>query len=311
MATPRRPEKVSDEERVEPKLDSVYDFIYVDYRRIGLFLSQFDDSGLLQQLEQSEAVTEGTDNTGDRSVGVNVGVFSGKSGSGRKTTEGRSESSKRVYDPLWTNVLTFLDFLQERDLLRRDIKAARIGQIGLFSGSLTIVNASLLKTVLQSSFVREQFTTQQIAVLTQQHAALVKTNQLAMATPAPTPEMIRTNVNGNLDTICTIPIVNYGKSVVGEHTIWYPLSDEFVVGSIGDLILKHSTNVSGKWHIVGVVDAVPDEFVPLSIDAFLATPIKSLEQFVKGLARVSRTILGRPATAYGVTPIVIFRQIAD
>jgi hypothetical protein len=105
--------------------------------------------------------------------------------------------------------------------------------------------------------------------------------------------------------------VNYGKSVVGENTIWYPLNDDFLVGSIGDLILKHSTNVSGEWHIIGVVDAVPDEFVPLSMEAFLAMPIQSLEQFVEGLARVSRTILGRPSAAYGVTPIVIFRQIAD
>ncbi len=190
MATPRRPKKVSDEERVEPKLDSVYDFIYVDSRRIGLFLSQFDDSGLLQQIEQSEGVTEGTDNTRDRSLTVNVGVVRGKLGAGGKTAEGRNESSKRVYDPQWTNVLTFLDYLQEGDLLQRDITAARIGQIGLFSGSLTIVNAAILKTVLTSSFVREQYTAQQILVLTQQHAALVQANQLA--TPAPTPEMIRT-----------------------------------------------------------------------------------------------------------------------
>jgi hypothetical protein len=105
VATSRRPEKVSDEERVEPKLDSVYDFIYVDSRRIGLFLSQFDDSGLLQQIEQSEAITEGTDDTGDRSPTVNLGVIGGKLGAGGKTTEGRNESSKRVYDPQWTNVL--------------------------------------------------------------------------------------------------------------------------------------------------------------------------------------------------------------
>ncbi len=124
--------------------------------------------------------------------------------------------------------------------------------------------------------------------------------------------MIRTNVNANLDTICTVPIVNYGKSVVGENTIWYPLSDDFVVGSIGDLILKHSTNVSGEWHVVGVVDAVPDDFVPLTLEQFfVGTPVQSLEQFVERLARASRTILGRPSAAYGVTPIVIFRQIAD
>jgi hypothetical protein len=115
-----------------------------------------------------------------------------------------------------------------------------------------------------------------------------------------------------MDTICTVPIVNYGKSVVDENTIWYPLSDNFVVGSIGDLILKHSTNVSGEWHILGVVDAVPDEFLPLTLEQFFAgTPVQSLEQYVEGLARVSRTILGRPSAAYGITPIVIFRQIAD
>jgi hypothetical protein len=59
----------------------------------------------------------------------------------------------------------------------------------------------------------------------------------------------------------------------------------------------------------GILDRVPSAF---ESEQFLAgTPVQSLEQWVEGLARVSRTIFGRPPAAYGVTPIVIFRKIAD
>ena len=108
-------------------------------------------------------------------------------------------------------------------------------------------------------------------------------------------------------------MVDYGKSVVGESTIWYPLIDDFVIGTIGDIVLKHLTIVSGEWHIVGVVDALPDQFVSLSLMEFLATNLQNqnLEAYTEALARLSRSMFGRPSTAYGVTPIVIFRQIAD
>lgn len=43
----KKGEAASAKEQGEPAIDSVFDFLYHDSRRIGSFLSQFDESGLL------------------------------------------------------------------------------------------------------------------------------------------------------------------------------------------------------------------------------------------------------------------------
>ena len=162
MKASKRRKKASPEGRVEPKLDSVYDFIYVDSRRVALLLSQFDESGNVQQIEQSETFNETSEDSGNRNIAAKVGPLSWAMGGGNTAMEARGGGVKRTYDPQWTNVLEVLAQLERRNLLQRDIKAARIGQIGSFRGSLTILNAALLQAVLLSPFVREQITSQQI-----------------------------------------------------------------------------------------------------------------------------------------------------
>jgi len=51
-----------------------------------------------------------------------------------------------VYDPFWTNALTFLDFLEVRELITRDISKARIGKIVELTGKLTVLDFSLMKS---------------------------------------------------------------------------------------------------------------------------------------------------------------------
>lgn len=47
----------SQEEQGEAGPDSVFDFLYHDSRRIGSFLSQFDNNGLLTAINQGESAS--------------------------------------------------------------------------------------------------------------------------------------------------------------------------------------------------------------------------------------------------------------
>src|SRR5262245_33318773 len=139
-------DRASAEGHDEPANDSVYDFLYHDARRVGSFLAQFDDAGHLQQITQSDAVTKGSKR------GWRVGLGGGMSPVGNAEAslelgpqQSGSETSERVYDPLWTNARTLLDYLSERDLIERDIHNARIGQFVLASGALTIIDLPMLK----------------------------------------------------------------------------------------------------------------------------------------------------------------------
>lgn len=149
MNTSRKEGKASRGERVEPEFDFVLDFLYYDSRRIGLFNSQFFPDGVLQQVEKTDSRTKTTSDSSGRTIAIGPRALSRKGNRENETQETGSDSSKLTYDPLWANALTFLDSLEERNLIRRDLRRARIGQLLLVSGRLTILDMGLLKPIWQ------------------------------------------------------------------------------------------------------------------------------------------------------------------
>jgi trehalose/maltose hydrolase-like predicted phosphorylase len=67
----KRKKRASIKEREEPKLDSVLDFLYYDNRRVALLIAQFDDFGLLQQIERTETTAESA--TDKARMSANIG----------------------------------------------------------------------------------------------------------------------------------------------------------------------------------------------------------------------------------------------
>lgn len=65
-------EKVYEEEHVAQKVDSLFDFLYCDTARIGSFLAQFDDAGVLRQIIERESVVTGAKR--GFKVGLNAGA---------------------------------------------------------------------------------------------------------------------------------------------------------------------------------------------------------------------------------------------
>src|SRR4051812_39282654 len=105
--------------------DSVYDFLYVDARRIGLLLSQFGQEGVLTELTrhaQTDSETGG---------GLDLKIVK------MDSTEGETKALTRRFDPQWLLPLRFLDLAKE--MLVRDVSKAGIGQLILASGSLGIM----------------------------------------------------------------------------------------------------------------------------------------------------------------------------
>src|SRR3954453_2605752 len=85
-------------------------------------------------------------------------------------------------------------------------------------------------------------------------------------------------------------------------SIWLSLIEGSLVGSAGDIVLKHGAFVPGYWNMLGVLDAFPDfrvpspegELPPVNVDEVIAqnagTPVGSVAaQF----AVATRELLGR------------------
>jgi hypothetical protein len=148
----------SDVEREEHESDSVFDFLYHDVRRVGSFLAQFDDAGHLQGLTQSETVSKRLKRGWRFALGGGIpdAGATGEASIERGPAEGGSETSERVYDPLWTNARTFLDYLAERDMIQRDIHKGRIGQFVLAKGNLLVVDVTMLKNAWEKPTMKKK-----------------------------------------------------------------------------------------------------------------------------------------------------------
>src|SRR5580704_14595790 len=114
--------------RDQEKDGSVYDFLYVDRKRIAFYLSQFDDYGHLTQLTRS--VSQHAEHGGG--LDVKIAKIESK--------ENAQTSVEKHYDTQWVAPLSFLDMASRRGIIARGLKQAAIGKLVLTSGALHIVN---------------------------------------------------------------------------------------------------------------------------------------------------------------------------
>jgi 3',5'-cyclic AMP phosphodiesterase CpdA len=190
-------------------------------------------------------------------------------------------SGQRTYDPFWTNALTFLDFLREEELIKTNPSKAVIGQFVQLTGSPWLFDMRLLQRVMSTGSMQAF-----VSVLPDLHeqplvAALM------------------------LDIIPTLELGVQVTLASGSHTLWGTLLPNSMATSAGDLMLKHGAEVSGAWTVLGVLDARPDTDASLTT----APEFQGLPQMMVGISAL-RPMIGRPPHAYGITPLLIFREVS-
>lgn len=99
--------------------------------------------------------------------------------------------------------------------------------------------------------------------------------------------------------------------------MWCSLREDGLVVSASDLTLKHGVTVSGRWNMLGVLDALPEidaagNLTAEAVEAAQGNVLPSASAFGELMLQLTpaiRGLLGRPHTAYGMTPVLIFREI--
>lgn len=296
---------------------SVYDFLYNDARRVASFLSQFE-GGHLQQLTKSDRITKGSKRGWSARIGGDVPLLGGLSGEvGLEPGESGSEASERVYDPYWSNASALLNHLSEHDLVGRDIGKAAIGRIVLVSGGLNIIDLGMLREAWKLPSVR-------------QAAMAGAANNVDNSGESRQVRRSRDNHKGGhiakpqmpseaelLLEFLTILPHSLNALITSSHgNAWCNLKEEYLVGSGSDLVLKHGLVVPGAWNMLGVLDAKPDveaftNFLGLGDDHPALLLFNNLiGNLSNKLVPTFRLLLGRPSSSYGVTPLLIFRQVS-
>ena len=314
--------KASEKEQDAPENDLVFDFLYCDTRRIGSFLAQFDDAGHLQQVIQRESVAKGVSRGIELSVGGGA-TLAGTGGSGnigfkRSPSEQGSEASERVYDPLWTNARAFMDYLEERNMIERDLASAHMGQFVLASGELEVRDLKLIQkamTVLKG--IVQSRDTQKHADSRNRSKGWHEKHQ-AEAKEAKASE-------AGIAFVAMLPHAVHAVLKMKGSSVWCSLNPESLIGSSDDIFLKHGVCIPGEWHILGILDAVPDEeatkepteqfasaqaaMTDFGENAPMTLITKGFGGFIDGIAPFARMMLGGQFGSYGMTPLLIFRKV--
>lgn len=287
--------------------DSVFDFLYHDSRRIASFLSQFDNNGLLTGITHGESVAKGTKRS--KKVG-----FSGNSPLGGGSLEfeigpgeAGAQSLERAYDPFWTNARLFLDFLTERGMIQRDIGAANIGQFVLASGFLSIQDLAMFKDAWKLPSIQRQV-----------KGGVTGGKKAANMTAAQKAEHREQQDNTDLllDMMQIMPHSVHARMITSDEDvaklIWCTLNQNCLVAPASDITLTYGTTMAGEWSILGILSAYPEYLTPDLNQAADFEDFGLLQSIVgqvsNVLAPIVRVTLGRPAAAFAITPLLIFRQ---
>jgi hypothetical protein len=296
---------------------SVYDIIYSDTRRLSSLLSQFSDDGVVTELTRQDETAH------SNKAGLSIKVLSGDTSS-----SGREAKSQKI-DPQWLLPLLFLD--EAEHLIERDIAEASIGSLILITGKLILTDVRILQKLWSAPSAKK--------VLLQQMKDAQKATAAAVATASGESDISnratrraagkagKASANTASETneaellIEMLPLLPHSPQinlVSPDHVAWATIEPDSVLGSVEDLMLKHGAKIAGSWSIVGILDARPfetrddedyDDFI--NVDEHIRTGMfqDNLWKIATELAAPARQALGRPFGSYGVTPLVIFREI--
>jgi hypothetical protein len=123
-----------------PNTVSLFDYVYIDHVRIGSYLSQMSDEGVLQSVNSEDR----TEEKFGRSMSAGVHAI-GEVKTGFDKSEGATSVVSRTFDALWQNARSVLDLLDEIGLIERDLVKSSVGQIVLVSGQFSITDLRVMR----------------------------------------------------------------------------------------------------------------------------------------------------------------------
>jgi hypothetical protein len=270
----------------QPDIDCIYDFIiYLDTKRLTSFLAQLDDDGVLLSIKKTRHIEDELKVLG--SVGINVAT--------RASTESNEtigKQSERHYDSSSTALYSVIDRLDELGFIKKRINDTGMGQLLLCSGTLAFQDIRMMRNLWDPVM--------KLVINQQTGQGGNKNNKSLLQNKTKEAEMIKSIISA-LPHALLMTLMSEGKS------LWSSLEEEHLKINSDDITLKHGAHFAGQWHVLGILDAKPDDEADYS--AIPPTGNGLFTGMVEILLAI-REFLGRPTNAYGITPIAIFRTVS-
>jgi hypothetical protein len=205
-----------------------------------------------------------------------------------------SESSKETYDPFWPHAYTFLEDLEANFAVPLD--KARIGSLVKFEALIQFVDLKLLRNFWEPS-VRAFLSSSPKPPTRQQKRHQERRGQGASQSLSPEMENV-------IQVLQSMPHL-FHMTFVTESGIalWAAVQPSNLTINSEDLAMKFGAAMDGIWTVVGILDGQPGEPAkPIPLGSAM------LDLAVEAMANL-RTVVGRPKTHLGLTPIAIYAPL--
>lgn len=268
-------------------IESIFDFFYLDNQKIKSFYAQLNGLGALNTLKQTNQVGD------TRKLEANVqipAVAGGKMGSDHLA----STSSERLYDSLPTMPREMINRLDELGFIYRDLTPENLGSLVLLQGYLDISDIEVMQKAMEPAI---DFMCKSMPTKTAAHKAKKKEAEDSLKPIANFMKVIPFALS------CNLFVPNDTEDELTQ--VWMSLAREDMPSTIHDINFKHGEKLAGKWYVLGVLDAIPNN---LDANKRIHPNNDELAVFKKALSEMMK-MFGRSSDAYGMTPIAIFRVL--
>jgi len=254
----------------QEKVDSVFDFLYVDRARLGSLLAQLSDDGVVTTAKR----TSSHSGTNNGKVMITAAVVTADG----SVTDTASEGLERSFDASWLLPINALTVLQESGMLHEGL-VAPLGSLVHVKGRISIRDLELTRRLWEP--------------LTKAMISSFPPNQ-------------QKEQRGQIDVAGKIinqmpPSTHLFMDTDQGDEVWGLLVENDPIFSTHALGLKFGSTVQGEWHVIAIMDAQPDDDDQPQVGAsgLLSMLAPVIDEF--------RNLMGRPKTAYGITPLAVFR----
>lgn len=269
------------------------DFLYSDHERVASFLAQLYGTGAPKESERIASSGKTTDKKG----GLNFGPVSVGMGNEREY----SQEVRMTYDPLWSNSQKLIEEIKSGYTI--DVFQPVLGQIGIISGKLLAYDLSAISNIMNAPAMGDF-----IAGGIQDGEGVSNRSPSAKrAEKKKEAEVIQEFLKGLPLGIGFVLVSDCGH-------FWFSVKRNYLSLYDLDVPLKFPTHISGIWNVLGIVDAEPGDHVeglaPVmarNIDGLMPQMVLHMMQ----LTGVTTAMFGRPFPAYGLSPLIVYREIGS
>lgn len=273
---------------------SLFDFLYVDRGRASSIIAQLHSPGVATSVKHTSTDSDKS----VKDVGVSVlGTLKGKAA----VEEAISQTLEKHYDASWSLPINLLDKMDEAGLIKQGLDYERLGSTVYTKGRIRIFDINMMQKTIPFLGRLAQSNEPKLPPKVKKHSPKLEDLEIA---PNLSLGMMTDVLNIVPNTLQVDFVDEQGR------TAWMTINRDFLTVNPDDMALKYGGEIPGDWHIVGMIDALPDAASISNQQVKAEFPESSLKDGLFELLHSIRENAGRSASSYGITPLIIFRTIS-